>query len=97
MTYEIVYSPQFAKSLRRCQKRGFDMSEFVKVSSILADGGKLPEKYRQHKLTGEYAGCWECHIKPDWLLVWKRNDRELLLLFIMTGSHTDIFDKKRKL
>jgi len=59
--------------------------------SILAKDGKLPAKYKSHKLTGDYVGCWECHIKPDWLLVWQQNDKELILLFINTGTHSDLF------
>lgn len=59
--------------------------------TLLAEKGKLPEKYKAHKLTGNYKECWECHIKPDWLLVWKQNDTELILLFINTGTYSDLF------
>ena len=51
----------------------------------------LPPKYRPHKLSGNYSNCWECHIKEDWLLVWLQNDNELTLLFINTGTHSDLF------
>ena len=93
MAYSIVYSTQFSKSLKRCKKRGLDMGEFVKVANTLAEGKRLPAAYRQHKLQGVYAGCYECHIKPDWLLVWRKEEKELVLLFIDTGTHADIFGK----
>ena len=58
---------------------------------LLAENGKLPTQYRPHKLKGNYKGCWECHIKPDWLLIWQQNDNVLTLLFMNTGTHADIF------
>jgi mRNA interferase YafQ len=58
---------------------------------ILQKQGKLPEKYKAHLLSGKYKGCWECHIKPDWLLVWQQDDKELILLFLGTGTHSDLF------
>ena len=58
---------------------------------LLQETGKLPVKYKPHTLTGSYKGCWECHIKPDWLLIWKQNDNELVLLFLDTGTHSDLF------
>ena len=90
--YKIVTSNKFEKSLKRCVKRGLDMTRLAQVLALLEESGDvLPEKYRQHRLTGNYAGCWECHIQPDWLLVWKQNDTELILLMVDTGTHSDIF------
>ena len=63
---------------------------------MLEAEGKLPSAYLPHKLTGNYAGCWECHLKPDWFLVWEQNDMELTLLFTGTGSHSDLFGKKKR-
>ncbi len=57
----------------------------------MAETGELPEEYRPHKLVGKYSGKWECHIEPDWLLVWDKNDSELILLLLDTGTHSDIF------
>ena len=51
---------------------------------------------KPHKLSGDYVGCWECHIKPDWLLVWEQNDTELVLHMTNTGTHSDIFGKGNK-
>ena len=48
-------------------------------------------EYRPHKLQGKYKGCWECHINPDWLLVWEQDDRQLRLILVDTGSHSDLF------
>jgi mRNA interferase YafQ len=91
MNYTIERTNQFKRSFKKCVKRGLDVSKFETVLRILANEGSLPETYRPHKLTGVYAGCWECHISPDWLLVWEQNDTELILLLIDTGSHSDIF------
>ena len=67
------------------------MELIQKVISILSNTGKLPEKYKPHKLSGNYENCWECHIKGDWLLIWMQNDQELTLLFTNTGTHSDLF------
>ena len=59
------------------------MDVFKEVIRLLMANGSLPSKYRPHKLKGKYAGKWECHICPDWLLVWDQNDTELTLLLII--------------
>lgn len=89
--YEIVYTPQFKKKLRLCQKRGLDLHKLQTVLQLLSEGKPLPAKYRQHKLSGDFAGCRECHIQPDWLLLWQQDDDMLILLLIDTGTHSDIF------
>ena len=92
MTYSIVYSGQFKRSYKLCKKRGLDVSKLEKVLRILANEGKLPEQYNPHKLVGrKWAGYWECHIEPNWLLVWDQNDTELVLLLLDTGTHSDLF------
>ena len=58
---------------------------------LLANDGSLPMQYRPHKLTGDKRGLWECHIEPDWLMTWEQNNMELTLLFLQTGTHSDIF------
>ena len=67
------------------------MDAFKEVVNLLMADGKLPLRYKPHKLKGLYAGKWECHISPDWLLVWDQNDTELTLLLIDTGTHSDLF------
>lgn len=91
MAYTVASTNQFDKHLKRCVKRGMPMDEFKNVVQLLATDGKLPSMYKPHKLTGNYRGCWECHIKPDWLLVWEQDDVVLRLLLIDTGSHSDLF------
>lgn len=91
MKYTIERTTQFKKSFKRCIKRGMKLDLFYKVVTILSSEGKLPAEYKPHKLSGDFANCWECHISPDWLLVWQQNDKELVLLLIETGSHSDIF------
>ena len=91
MKYSIRFSGRFKKSYKLCKRRGLDLCLFEKVITLLSETGTLPAKYRPQILSGEYAGIWECHIEPDWLLLWKQNDKELTLLLLETGSHSDIF------
>ena len=89
--YKLVYTHQFKRSLRRYVKRGLDVLLLKEVVEVLRKGETLPAKYRAHRLSGKYANCWECHIQPDWLLLWEINDCELLLILLDTGSYADIF------
>lgn len=89
--YRISYSNRFSKSLKKCVKRGLDVEKLKETINILSQTGTLPSKYKPHKLSSKFAGVWECHIEPDWLLLWDQNDTELTLLFIDTGTHSDIF------
>ena len=91
MSYSVNTTRQFDRSLKKCIKRGYDMSKLRTVIEILASGGTLPSNCRPHKLSGEYAHVWECHIAPDWLLLWTMDDEELTLLLVDTGTHSDIF------
>ena len=94
MKYKVTYRKNFEKDYARCKKRGYDMNLLKNVVALLAENGALPAQYKPHKLVGKhYKGCWECHIKTDWLLVWKQNDEELILLFTNTGTHADLFGK----
>ncbi len=68
------------------------MTLLEKVITLLSESGTLPRQYRPHKLHGDFEGCWECHIRPDWLLIWKQNDTELTLLFTNTGTHADLLE-----
>lgn len=89
--YSVKYTRQFKKSLKLCVKRGLDLKIFTDTLDILQEYGQLPPQYKAHRLVGEYSGCWECHMKPDWLLIWKQNDMELELVMVDTGSHSDLF------
>ena len=88
---KITTTRRFDKDAAKCKKRGYDMLLLMEAMSLLAKTGTLPPKYKPHKLTGNYKDCWECHLRPDWLLVWKQNDKELILLFTNTGTHADLF------
>ena len=89
--YEIVYTGQFKKSLKLCVRRGLDIHQFITVLDILQKDGILPPEYFPHKLQGKYKGCWECHINPDWLMVWRQDDKLLQLILVDTGTHSDLF------
>jgi len=89
--YKIKTTNQFEKDVVKCCKRGFKLELLKKVMQLLAEKGKLPPQYRSHKLSGNYAECWECHIKGDWLLIWKQDDDSFTLLFLNTGTHSDLF------
>lgn len=89
--YKVLFSKNFEKDIKICTKRNLDLKKLFDVIEILRKDGSLPVKYKPHKLKGQYSGCWECHIQPDWLLVWRQNDKELILLFTNTGTHSDLF------
>ena len=89
--YHVKTTKHFEKGVKKCQKRGYDMCLLKKVIDTLAEKGKLPAKYHPHKLVGDYQGFWECHIQPDWLLLWAQNDDELLLVLTDIGTHADLF------
>lgn len=91
MNYEIKPSTRFQKDLKRAQKRGQDLALLTAVIQQLAAGETLPPKNRDHALTGDYTGLRECHIAPDWLLVYKYADENLILYLLRTGSHADLF------
>ena len=91
MKYEIVPSNQFRKDLKLAQKRGYDIDKIKKVISALAGGETLEAKYRDHALTGDYNGFRECHIQPDWLLIYQISGDRLILFLARTGTHSDLF------
>lgn len=91
MKYTIRFSGQFKKSYKLCKRRGYDMAKLHNVMHILSEQGVLPAEYRPHILSGNWAGIWECHVDSDWLLLWKRNENELTLLLLDTGTHSDVF------
>lgn len=87
----IKYQAAFKKDYKRIVKRGYDMRLLEKVIELLANQKPLPGKNRDHQLSGDYAGCRECHITPDWLLIYEVADEELILYLTRTGSHSDLF------
>lgn len=91
MKYKIARTGKFKKDLKLAKKRGYDLNLLSTVVDILAAGEKLPEKYRDHDLSGNYDGCRECHITPDWLLIYEIENDEVILYLTRTGTHSDLF------
>jgi len=93
MTYSVDRTTAFMKDVARAKRRGLDVAKLNEVVGALALGQRLPASRRDHALKGEWAGCRECHVTPDWLLVYKRNDAELILLLVRAGSHAELFGR----
>lgn len=91
MKYEIERTTQFKRDYKLAVKRGCDMRYLKTAIQLLADGQTLPPEYRDHSLGGNYSGYRECHIRPDWLLVYKITEEILILTLYRTGSHSDLF------
>lgn len=91
MKYEIVMSSRFRKDYKLVKKRGYDLSLLKKAIDILASGEVLPKQYLDHSLTGEYKDYRECHILPDWLLIYRIHESTLILSLTRTGTHSDLF------
>lgn len=89
--YKIVFTAKFKKDYKLLQKQHRDTDELFRVIDILAKGGVLDRKYSDHQLSGYYSGCSECHIAPDWLLIYKKSEDKLLLVLVRSGSHSDLF------
>lgn len=92
--YTIKFTGVFKRQMKLCERRGYDMELLREAIRILSTEGKLPEKYLPHVLHGDRNGQWECHIQPNWLLVWEQHDQELILVMLNTGTHADLFGKK---
>ena len=89
--YKIRPSAKFQKDLKRIQKRGYDITLLKDVLNLLVNGKMLPIKYKDHNLSGNFKGCRECHITPDWLLIYEIAENELILYLTRTGTHSDLF------
>lgn len=84
-----VHLRQFEKEVAKAVKRGLDIKKLKNVMRLLVEEEPLPPKNRNHKLKGDYTGYWECHIEPDWLLVYKKTTTQII--FARTGTHSDLF------
>ena len=93
MKYKVETKKSFDKGLKRCLRRGLNENLLWEVVNIIAEGERLSSKYNDHKLrnSNKYIGCRECHIEPDWLLIYKIEDDKLILTLTDTGSHSDLF------
>lgn len=88
---EIILSNRFKKDLKLAKKRGCDLELLDDIVTKLADLEALPPENRDHGLSGNYEGFRECHISPDWLLIYRIDGSELILFLFRTGSHSDLF------
>lgn len=86
---KIFHEGRFDKDLEKIKKRGKDMQKLFAVVSLLVKGKTLPPKNRNHKLLGRFKDYWECHIEPDWLLIYKKTTTSIAL--VRTGTHSDLF------
>ncbi len=91
MKYIIRPTSRFQRDLKRAARRGYHTELLTAVIKKLADGVPLEQRYRDHALTGDYAGSRECHITPDWLLIYEIDGDTLLLYLLRTGTHSDLF------
>lgn len=92
MKYTVVPTKRFKKDLRKLQKSGADVSKLKKVVYALEKGEKLPPQQKDHALKGSLKGTRECHIGPDWLLLYEKDDNKLLLLLLRTGDHRHVLN-----
>ena len=88
---KIRYSSRFKKDYKAIVKRGYDVKLLEEVLNLLVQEKALPQKYRDHQLASNYAGHRECHITPDWLLIYKIEKDILVLSLTRTGTHSDLF------
>ena len=90
---KIEFTNQFKKDFKLIKKRGYDIKKFMEVVALLQKQETLPAKYRDHQLTNskEYKDVRECHIEPDWLLIYRIKNEVLILELSRTGSHSDLF------
>jgi len=89
--YEVKYTSQFKKDLKLARKQGKSVDKLFEVIEKLANGELLDAKYRDHDLIGDYRGCRECHIEPDWLLIYEVINDVLVLMLYRVGSHSELF------
>ncbi len=93
MKYKIVLTSAFKKELKTIKKRHKDLVKLQNIVDKLSNGLKLEERYKDHQLVNNtrFKECRECHIEPDWLLVYRIVNEELILVLVETGSHSDLF------
>ena len=89
--YKIKFTGQFKKDLKLAKKQGKNLDTLFNVIKVLEKGEKLDDKYGDHSLSGKYKGTRECHIEPDWLLVYEIIDNVLVLVLYRLGSHSELF------
>lgn len=93
MNYDLQFTSQFKKDLKLAKKQNKDLGKLFEVIDILANGETLDAKYKDHSLTGNYRGTRECHVEPDWLLIYEIRGDVLVLMLYRLGSHSELFKK----
>ncbi len=88
MKYDLIRTTKFKKDFKKAIKNGNDINKFKEVVRLLQNGETLPPKNKDHYLTGNWNGYRECHIEPDWLLIYRIDKTELVLVLTRTGSHS---------
>ena len=91
MSYEVKYTSRFKRDYKRRQRRGKEMSKLLDVIDMLREGQVLPPQYQDHPLHGDYEGHRDCHIEPDWVLIYFKTESSLVLTLSRTGSHGAVF------
>ena len=94
--YEIKTSKRYEKDVRLAVSRGLDIEKLLEVVKLLKEGQPLPERCRDHPLKGDYKGYRECHIEPDWLLIYDKRETLRIISLERTGTHVDLFEKGKK-
>ena len=95
LKYNVVITSSFKKDYKKIKRQGKDISKLENIISKLINGEELEEKYKNHSLNNNkyYKDCRECHIEPDWLLIYKYVDDKMILILVNTGSHSKLFNK----
>ncbi len=91
MKFELAITSKYTQDVKRAKKRGLPMDKLNEVIRLLAEGEPLPAKYKDHALVGNYAGCRDCHISPDWILIYEKDTQIRLITLQRTGTHSDLF------
>lgn len=89
--YEILITNKFKRDLKKCARQQKDIAKFAVISELLESGMSLPHKNYDHSLSGNWDGHRECHIEPDWLLIYRINEDDKIIELLRTGSHSDLF------
>lgn len=89
--FTLHYTGTFTRDIKRIKKRAYNTQLLSETIFTLESNGIVPQKFKPHKLSGKYSDCWECHIKSDWLLIWRKDDKNHKIELVRTGTHSDLF------
>ncbi len=96
MLYNLATTRKYDKDVELAKKRGLSIDDLLEIVKLLQEGKKLPPKNKDHALHGDFEGTRECHVHPDWLLIYAKDDEIRLLSLIRTGTHSDLYGKTRR-